>query len=134
MSATPGGEGLFAALLRLVTTLLTIARTRLELLGVEAQEEKNRLLGGIGLAAAAFVLLGFSLIFAVIFLAIAFWEQKLLVFGLFTGLFLSVGLLLLTRALALFRQPSRLFAASLAELDQDVALLRQKLEQHDQPD
>jgi len=121
-SARPGG--LFASLKGLLTTGLGMAKTRLELLATELEEEKARLLGMLVYGAAAFVLLAAGLIFLAIFLTVLLWDNnRLLVLGVFTALFLGGGGVAMMVTLGLARSKSRLFAASLAELERDRAAL-----------
>jgi uncharacterized membrane protein YqjE len=96
----------------------------LELLVTELEEEKARLLGMLVYGAAAFVLLAAGLIFLAIFLTVLLWDSnRLLVLGIFTALFLGGGGIALMVSLGLVRSKSRLFAASLAELERDRAAL-----------
>ena len=81
MAVGEGGEGSFAALKRLLATAVAIGKTRFELLSVELQEEKLRLLGMLVYAGAALFFLGVGIILLVFFLAVAFWEQRLVVTG-----------------------------------------------------
>lgn len=128
MTSPAGGEGgresLFAALKNIVATLLATGRTRAELLVTEIEEEKYRLiaLGARAFGAAALLVVG--VILAVACLAMAFWEQRVFVFGVFSGIFLLAGLLIIR---ALKRQASErppLFHATLAELRKDIHQLR----------
>lgn len=127
MSVAPGSEeartGLFAALKNLLATFLAIGRTRAELLVTELEEEKFRLMSLWAKAVGAAFLLALGLIMAVFCVALAFWEQRVLVFGVFAAVFLAgAGVLVL----ALQRQaarPSSLFRASLAELEADIEQL-----------
>ncbi len=124
MSSTSGGEGLFAALKNLIATLLAIGKTRAELLVTEIEEEKFRLIDLVAKAFGAVILLALGLIMLVIWIAVAFWEQRVMVFGLFTGIFLLAGLSLVFALRRKAAQPSRLFKSSLAELDADLAQLK----------
>lgn len=117
-------EGLFAALKGLLATTLAIGRTRAELLVSEIEEEKYRLIALWSKAIGAAFLLAIGLIMAVFSLALAFWEQRVLVFGAFAVLCIGGGLFLASALRAQARQPSRLFQSSLAELDADLAQLR----------
>lgn len=121
-----GRVGLFAALKNLLATLLAIGKTRAELLVTEIEEEKYRLISLCSRAFGAALLLVLALVMGVFALALAFWEQRVLVFGVFSLLFLVGGLALLLAVRAQAAQPSKLFQASLAELDTDVAQLRRK--------
>lgn len=117
-------EGLFAGLRNLLATLLNIGRTRAELLVLEIEEEKFRLISMWSKAIGAAFLLAVGVIMAVFSIALAFWEQRVLVFGLFAALFIGGALLLIGALRAQARQPSRLFRSSLSELDGDIAELR----------
>lgn len=119
-----GREGLFAGLKNLVATVLTIGRTRVELLAIEIEEEKYRLVGLLSKAFGALFLLFLGIVMAVFSLALAFWEQRVLLFGLFALVFFVGASLLAFSLLAQVKAPSRLFRDSLAELDADVAQLR----------
>ena len=127
MAVGEGGEGSFAALKRLLGTAVAIGKTRFELLSVELQEEKLRLLGMLVYAGAALFFLGVGIILLVFFLAVAFWEQRLVVFGLATLLFLVVGSVCAARAAGAARRGSPVFAQSLAELESDLARLKRSV-------
>lgn len=125
MAAGSGGEGLFSALRNLLATLVATGRTRLELLGIEVEEEALRLLGLVARGIAALFLLGLGLILLIACLAVAFWEQRVAIFGAFALFTLGAGLYLFLRAKQQASQPSALFRSSIAELDADLARLRQ---------
>lgn len=119
-----GREGLFAALKNIVATLLSIGRTRAELLAVEIEEEKYRLIALWAKALGAAFLIALGVIMTVFSLALAFWEQRVLVFAFFAVLFLLGAAFLVVSLRQQARAPSRLFRSSLAELEADVAELR----------
>lgn len=116
--------GFFRAFKTLLVTLLATGRTRLELLSVELQEEKLRLIDLIASALIAVFALGLALVLTLVFLTLAFWEQRLLILGGATGLCWLALLLLYVRIRGLTARPSPLFKSSLAELDKDLATLR----------
>jgi len=125
MSETAPRGGLAASLRSLLGNGLALLQTRLELLSVEAQEEKVRLLSLLGYGAAAFVLLSFGLMFLAVLVTVLLWDShRLLALGAFTAVFLTGGMVALAAVLRLARTPSKLFAASIAELVQDRAALR----------
>lgn len=128
MTTPAGGDtdrkGLFAALKETLATLLAIGKTRAELLIVELEEEKLRLMSMWSKAIGAAFLLAVGVIMAVFCLALAFWEQRILVFGLFAALFIGGGLVLVASLKRQVAQPSKLFKASLSELEDDMAQLR----------
>lgn len=119
-----GREGLYSALKNSIATLISIGKTRAELLVTEIEEEKYRLkiLGSKAIGAAFF--LGMAIVMAVFCLATLFWEQRVLVFGLFAVFFALAGILLVSSLNRQAKQPSKLFRASLTELEADMAQLR----------
>ena len=101
------------------------AQTRLELLAVELQEEKLRLTGLALNTVLAGLLLGFGLVFLMVFLTVLFWdEHRLLALGISTAICLGGGLLAASNAARAFRSGTKLFSASLAELARDRAALK----------
>lgn len=119
-----GRQGLYTALKNSIATLISIGKTRAELLVTEIEEEKLRLkvLGSKAIAAAFF--LGMAVVMAVFCLATLFWEQRVLVFGLFAVLFGLLGVVMVSSLNRQAKQPSKLFRASLTELEADMAQLR----------
>jgi uncharacterized membrane protein YqjE len=112
--------GLFSSLRGLLATGVAIVQTRLELLATELQEEKARLLGLLAFGAAALIFLAAGLVFLAILITVLLWDSnRILALALFSALFLSGGTVCLAIALRHARSPSRLFAASLAELAAD---------------
>lgn len=130
MTDQPGSEagrlGLFAALKNLLATLLAIGKTRAELLVTEIEEEKFRLMSLWAKAIGAAFLLILGVVMAVFCLVLAFWEQRVLVFGILAAVFLAGGALLVSLLRRQAAQPSKLFRASLAELETDMAQLRRR--------
>ena len=99
---------------------LQTAQTRLELLAVELQEEKLRLTGLALNTVLAGLLLGFGLVFLMVFLTVLFWEEhRLLALGISTAVCIGGGLLAASNAARAFRSGTKLFSASLAELARD---------------
>ncbi|WP_068636228.1 phage holin family protein [Thauera butanivorans] len=104
---------------------LQTLQTRLELLALEAQEEKLRLARLAINIVLCGLLLGFGLVFLMVFLTVLFWEEhRLLALGLSTAICLGGALFTATNVARDFKQGSRLFAASLAELARDRDALR----------
>ncbi len=124
MAAAGGGEGLFAALKHLIATGVAIGRTRLELLATELEEEKLRLLSLLVYALAAIFFLGVGLIIAVVLVAAAYWEHRVLVFALAATVFIGLGLACVGLAKGAARRGTPVFKQSLAELDADLASLK----------
>ena len=130
MSAGTGGEagreGLFVSLKNLVATLLAIGKTRAELLVNELEEEKFRLMSLWAKAIGAAWLFALGTIMVVCCVALAFWEQRVLVFGLAAGLFIGAGFMIFMSLRRQMAQPSKIFRGSLAELEADMAQLRRR--------
>ena len=119
-----GREGLFASLKNLVATLIAIGKTRAELLVTELEEEKFRLMSLWAKAIGAAFLLALGVVMLVCCIALAFWEQRVIVFGIFAALFVGGGLVLASSLKRQASQPSKMFKASLSELEADMAQLR----------
>ena len=130
MSAGSGGEagreGLFVALKNLVATLLAIGKTRAELLVNELEEEKFRLMSLWAKAIGAAWLFALGTVMVVCCLAVAFWEQRVLVFGLAATVFVGAGIALYLSLRRQMAQPSKIFRGSLSELEADMAQLRRR--------
>lgn len=118
---------LAAGLRGLLDAGLATAQTRLELLAVEAQEEKLRLASLLLNAALSAVLIGFGVVFLAVFLTVLLWDShRLLALGLGTVVLLAAGLFAARNAAREIQRGSRLFAASLGELTRDREALRRK--------
>jgi uncharacterized membrane protein YqjE len=132
MSAGAGGEagreGLFSALKNLLGTLLAIGKTRAELLVTEVEEEKLRLMSLWAKAFSVAWLFALGIVMAICCIALLFWEQRVLVFGIAAGVFVFVGFLVFASLRRQLAQPSKMFRASLAELETDMAQLRRREE------
>jgi uncharacterized membrane protein YqjE len=125
---TPGDNtpGLFASFKRLLKTVFAIAQNRLELLLVEAQEERARffellLLAGIVLVLALMTLMLVTVIVVVLCVRA---DRLDLLFGLsLVGLAATLGFLWRLRTRLKTWTP---FSATLAELKNDKACLYEK--------
>jgi uncharacterized membrane protein YqjE len=130
MSDGTGGEaareGLFVALKSLLATSLAIGKTRAELLVTEVEEEKLRLMLMWAKAFAAAFFIAVGLVMCVILAALLFHEHRVVVFSVATAFFLGGGIFIVASLRRQMAQPSKLFRASLAELEEDMALLRRR--------
>ena len=119
------GKSLGSRLRSYAAGTLGILQTRLELLATEVAEEKIRLGSLLGYAAAAFFFLGFGIVLLALFLTVLLWDShRLLALGVFTAVFLIIGILAALVAARIGQQGSRLFAASISELAQDREMIR----------
>jgi uncharacterized membrane protein YqjE len=112
--------GLLGTIKKLVSTLVAVIQTRLELLKNEVKEEGLRLTRLALVAALAVFFFVLGIIFLTLLVIVFFWDShRILVVGGFAALYLSLaaafGWMVNERA----RERSRLFEASLRELAKD---------------
>lgn len=113
-------SGLLGSIKNLAATLVAVARTRLQLLANEIEEEKLRLarLGLLSILAVFFFALG--IIFLTLLVVVLFWDSnRILVIGGFAVIYLLLGIGLGMVVLKRAGARSRLFEASLRELAKD---------------
>ncbi len=118
-------EGLFESGKNFVVSLLGHLRSRLELLGLELSQEKNRLLTVLGLGLVAYLLVGVSIMLALLLAIAAFWDTpyRLHVIGaLLLVALLAIGVIATVLRQRL-RQASALFKSSVRELANDQQML-----------
>ncbi|MDP1633853.1 MAG: phage holin family protein [Gallionellaceae bacterium] len=112
--------GLLESLKRLAGTLLAIIQTRLELLSNELEEERLRIWQMLLFGSVALFFFGLSVVLLTAFVVVLFGaDQRLLVLGFFTALYFFAGLLAWRRLCRMRQERSRLFSASLSELESD---------------
>jgi len=132
MSQTDGGAGpragqkagLFAALKNIAATLLSTGRTRLQLLANELEEEKLRAIRLLLIALAMVFCFGVGILLAVALLTMLYWENRIVIVGGFAGLLLALGVLFFNAFRRATQRPAPVFAASLAELEEDIRQLK----------
>jgi uncharacterized membrane protein YqjE len=105
---------------RIVSSVFAIFETRLELIGIELAEEKERLIGVLFLGLAAMMLTMMSLITLTVLIAIAFWDtyrwQSL---AAITVAYALVAVLCAVRARAGLANAPNVFDSTLAEFKKD---------------
>lgn len=127
MDAPSAGErdaGLRPALLRLAAGGLALARTRLELASVEWAEERRRLASVVAFAAAGAVLATLALAALSLLVVAYYWETHR--YAAIAGVTIAYGALAaiaFARAAAIVRRQPTPFAATLAEIEKDRAIL-----------
>ncbi|WP_076516071.1 MULTISPECIES: phage holin family protein [unclassified Achromobacter] len=124
--------GLRKTVFGVASSLVGLMRTRLELLALEAADEKARLLKLLGLAFAALLFLTLAVLVATITIAVAFWptEDRYLALGLLAAFYGVAGVvLLLVVRHGLVYGPAP-FSATLEELGRDAELLDRVREAH----
>lgn len=122
-----GGEnsGLFAALKNIAATLLVSGKTRLELLGNEIEEEKLRAIQLILMAQGMVFCFGVGVMLAIALLVAAFWESRVLLLGASVVFFMVLGWVFYAMFKRATHRPDRVFAASIAELQEDIRQLKE---------
>jgi uncharacterized membrane protein YqjE len=118
------GGGPFAALKNIPISLLTMAHTRLQLLGNEILTEKHRALRELTLVLAMVACAGLGVLLVVGLLIIVLWEQRVWVLSGLILLFLGVALLCFAKLRRSTRSFDGVFAGSLAELQEDLRQLK----------
>lgn len=115
---------------RLLSTLISIVITRLELLVNELQEERLRLTRMLVIAWFALFCFGMGILLLTVFIVVLFWDDhRLAVLGGTCALFFALGTLMAMLLRSKAQAKSKLFSASLAELAKD----REQLEPREKP-
>lgn len=122
--------GLFAALKNSAATLLASGKTRLELLANEVEEEKLRAAQMLAMALGAAFCLSLGVLVLILLLTVLFWESRAFVLGASSAVLLAIGFYCLAGFQRARQRPERMFAASIAELEEDLRQLKATLD-HD---
>lgn len=112
--------GLLHSLRSLGANLIGLLQTRLELLATELEEERFRLIQLLVWGCIAVFFLSLGVLMFTLFVVVLFWDtHRALVSGLFALVYLALGVVAALALRGKARARSRLFAASLAELEKD---------------
>ncbi|HBI71275.1 MAG TPA: hypothetical protein DDZ22_20330 [Massilia sp.] len=118
---------------RIGATLLAMVRTRLALAAVEAQEEAQRVLGFAAWTLFAAFLGAGAFMLVALFVIVLFWDtHRLLAIGGMAGLFALAAVSILARVRAAFAARPPMMAATLAELNKDIAFIKGTGAAHEQ--
>ena len=113
-------SGLAESLKRLASTSLAIIRARLELLSNEMEEEYLRIGQMLLYGSVALFFFGLAVMLLTVFIAVLFWDSyRLSVLGGLAAVFFIAGLLVCNALRRMAQEKSKLFSASLSELDYD---------------
>jgi len=116
------GVGLLVSLRRLVGTAFELAQVRLELIGIELEEQKLRILAALVWAVFGVMLVGVGLALFAGCVVLLFWEgYRLQAMVVLMLVFVAAGVFALRQATVRLKTPPGAFAASAAELAQDRA-------------
>jgi uncharacterized membrane protein YqjE len=122
-------DGIVRSVRRMLAIAVSMAKTRLCLLAVEARLELNSIWLQLALTVLALILVAMSLLMLSLLVIIAYWEtSRLLAIGCLLGLYVAAttATLLILRHKA--KRASILFAASLSELSRDHSELADTVE------
>jgi len=118
--------GLLSSIKHLAQSLLGAARTRLEILATEIEEERVRLEQLLLFALGAVLCLGLGVVLCVFFIVVLFWDtHRLAAIGLLAGGFLAAGVALGLILRDKAKSRPKLFAVTRGELAKDQAILRE---------
>ena len=124
MTKPSAGGGLFPALRGIPATLLGIVQTRLELLANEFETQKLTVLRTLLLAQAMMFTAAVGLVLLVALLALLMWDQRVIVVAICTAVFLLAAAWFYRALMRIVNAPEPAFAATLAELREDMRQLR----------
>lgn len=112
--------GLMGSARRLLSTLVSIVSTRLELLANELQEERLRLTQMLLFFAVALLSFGLGVLLLTVFVVVLFWDDhRLAVLGVLCILFFVLGTVMTLLLRSKAQAKPKLFSTSLAELSKD---------------
>lgn len=107
------------------TSVLALLSARLELVGIELKEEKERGKRALLLGLVAALFLGMGLLLCAFLVVVLFWDShRLLAIGAVTLLYLGIGLGAAVRLRAAVRDSPPPFGATLAEFRKDLDMIR----------
>ncbi|KMQ80791.1 putative transmembrane protein [Candidatus Burkholderia pumila] len=110
---------------RIISSAFAIFETRLELIGIELQEEKERLIGVLFLGLAAMMLALMALISLTVLIALFFWDTyRWQALGGITLLYALIAIGCGLRACSNLRDEPNMFDDTLAEFRKDRDIFR----------
>jgi uncharacterized membrane protein YqjE len=116
----PSGSGIFSSLRAVLASLPDIAATRLQLAGVELEQQRLHLAQMFLLAICSLFLTGVGLVLLAMLLVLVFWDgPRVLVLGVLTALFLLSGAALAWRWRQARQHRPAFLADTLQELKND---------------
>ena len=121
-SNPPQGQphGMFDSLRQLLGTLAGVAQTRIELLGIEVEEQVARLTAMLLWAIVALFLAFTTVVLIAVAILVAFWDTNRILAAIFLAAgFAVVALISTLRVRSLARGRPHLFQATLEELAKD---------------
>ena len=117
--AEPGRRGLGASLRSLATGALGLVAAHVELVGVEIQQEKERVAELAVLGACALVLFGMALLLVTFLIVAALWDNRLLAISGLAVVYVGLGAYAVASIRRRLDAHPNPFAGTAAELDKD---------------
>ncbi len=112
---------------RLVSTLICIVSTRLELIANELQEERLHLSRMLLFSLSALFCFGIGILLLTVFTVVLFWDDhRLAVLGGLSLLFFMLAALMALLVRNMAKAKSKLFSVSIAELAKDSEQLESR--------
>jgi uncharacterized membrane protein YqjE len=125
MIDTQSQSGDRGPLRRILSSVFSILQTRLELIGIELAEEKDRLLGVLFLGLAAMMLATMALIALTALIAIAFWDTyRWQALAGITAVYAIAAIACALKARSGLHNAPLVFEATLAEFEKDREIFR----------
>ena len=122
-------DGIVRSGQRMLAILVSMARTRLNLLAVELNQEKSRIWLILVLTAQALVFASMALLALSLLVVAAFWEEnRLLAIGCLSAFYVVATIVTLVVLHQKAKVGSNLFAGTLSELSKDSAALAEEFE------
>jgi uncharacterized membrane protein YqjE len=119
-AAEPGRRGLGASLRHLATGALGLVAAHVELVGIEIQQEKERVAELVVLGACALVLFGMALILVTLMIVAALWDSyRLFAIGGLAILYFSLGAYAVHSMRRKIDSHPNPFAGTAAEIEKD---------------
>lgn len=125
-AGNPPPSGMVDTIRSFLATWVAVVKTRVEIISVEIEEQREWLESLIVLAVAALFCISLGLILLTLFVVVLFWDTagRMWVLGGFAGLYLIGGTVLSLVLRAKMKAKPKLFAATAAELSKDYAALQ----------
>jgi uncharacterized membrane protein YqjE len=124
MTKASSREGLFATLKNIPVTLLSIGQTRLELLANEVEAQKLTVLRMLLLAQSMMFCATVGVLLVVTLVTLLLWEQRIAVVAVSAAAFVLAAAFFYSALMRIVNAPEPAFAATLAELKEDMRQLR----------
>lgn len=127
-AGAPPPGGVVDSIRSFLASWVAVIKTRVEILSLEIEEQREWLEHLMLLAVAAGFLVSLGLVMLTFFIVVLFWETeaRLWVLGGFVALYLGAGLGLFLALRAKIKSKPKLFASTSAELGKDYAALQSR--------